>query len=44
MTWVCQWNTDELAEGIYQAMSADPDQRKLNHDKLFKYVTKYTVS
>jgi trehalose 6-phosphate synthase len=37
------WNTDELAQGIYQAMSMDPETRAMNHEKLFNYVTKYTA-
>lgn len=39
-----QWNTEELADGIYQAMSMDQETRKVNHDKLFKYITKYTAA
>lgn len=38
------WNTDELANGIYQAMSMDEETRAVNHEKLFKYVTKYTAA
>lgn len=38
------WNTDELSNSIYQAMSMDEESRKSNHDKLFGYVTKYTAS
>lgn len=46
MTYLCitQWNTDELANGIYEAMSMDRDQRAVNHEKLFRYVTKYTAA
>lgn len=39
-----QWNTEELADGIYQAMTTDEETRKVNHDKLFKYITKYTAA
>jgi trehalose-6-phosphate synthase len=39
-----QWNTDELADGIYQAMSMDSETRKANHDKMFKYINKYTAA
>ncbi|KAK9893591.1 glycosyltransferase family 20 protein [Cystobasidium minutum MCA 4210] len=38
------WNTEELADGIYQAMSTDQETRKVNHEKLFKYITKYTAA
>lgn len=41
---ITQWNTEELADGIYQAMSMDQETRKVNHDKLFKYITKYTAA
>lgn len=39
-----QWNTEELADGIYQAMTQDDETRKVNHEKLFKYITKYTAA
>jgi trehalose 6-phosphate synthase/phosphatase len=38
------WNTEELADAIYQAVTMSPEQRKINHQKLFRYVTKYTAA
>src|ERR1700759_4246031 len=38
------WNTEELANGIYEAVTMPDDVRKANHQKLFRYVTKYTAA
>lgn len=36
------WNTEELAGAIHEAMTMGEEQRKLNFDKLHRYVFKYT--
>lgn len=36
------WNIEELAGAIHQAVTMSAEQRKANHQKLFRYVTKYT--
>src|ERR1700730_17470392 len=38
------WNTEELANGIYEAVTMPDDVRESNHQKLFRYVTKYTAA
>jgi len=38
------WNTDEVAEGIYKAVTMTPQLRKESFGKLFKYVSKFTAS
>ncbi|KAJ1987412.1 Trehalose-6-P synthase/phosphatase complex synthase subunit [Dimargaris cristalligena] len=38
------WNTDDLADAIYQAISMSAEQRKINHQRLYRYVTKYTAA
>ncbi|KAL1919023.1 uncharacterized protein VTP21DRAFT_2404 [Calcarisporiella thermophila] len=38
------WNTEELAEAIYQAVTMPEPERKANHEKLYRYVTKYTAA
>ena len=38
------WNTEELAESIYEAVTMPEDVRKANHEKLFRFVTKYTAA
>ncbi|KAF9973509.1 Trehalose-6-P synthase/phosphatase complex synthase subunit [Actinomortierella ambigua] len=38
------WNTHELAGAIYEAVTMPEDLRKSNHQKLFRYVTKYTAA
>ncbi|KAG0361723.1 Trehalose-6-P synthase/phosphatase complex synthase subunit [Gamsiella multidivaricata] len=38
------WNTGELADAIYEAVTMPEDTRKSNHQKLFRYVTKYTAA
>ena len=36
------WNTEELASAINEAVTMSPEQRLVNHQKLYRYVTKYT--
>ena len=36
------WNTEELADAIHEAVTMGDEQRKLNFEKLDKYVKKYT--
>jgi len=36
------WNTEELAEGIHEAVTKDDTQRRTNYEKLSKQVNKYT--
>jgi trehalose 6-phosphate synthase/phosphatase len=38
------WNTEELAQAIYDAVVMPEDVRKANHQKLYRYVTKYTAA
>lgn len=38
------WDTEEVAEAIYEAVTLSQEERKSNHEKLFRYVTKYTAS
>eukprot|EP00842_Homolaphlyctis_polyrhiza_P001051 jgi/Hompol1/1947/HPOL_002802-RA len=38
------WNTEELAQGIFDAVTMSEDLRRTNHQKLFRYVTKYTAA
>jgi HAD superfamily hydrolase (TIGR01484 family) len=38
------WNTEELANAIHEAVIMPPDIRKVNHQKLYRYVTKYTAA
>ncbi|KAG0052006.1 Trehalose-6-P synthase/phosphatase complex synthase subunit [Gryganskiella cystojenkinii] len=38
------WNTGELANAIYDAVTMPEDLRKSNHQKLFRYVNKYTAA
>ncbi|KAF9960319.1 Trehalose-6-P synthase/phosphatase complex synthase subunit [Modicella reniformis] len=38
------WNTGELANAIYEAVTMSEETRKTNHQKLFRYVTKYTAA
>lgn len=37
------WNTEELAQAIHDAVTMPDNARKANHQKLFRYVTKYTA-
>jgi len=36
------WNTEELADAIHDSVTMGDEQRKLNYEKLEKYVNKYT--
>lgn len=38
------WNTEELSNAIYEAVTMSEDVRKANHQKLYRYVTKYTAA
>ena len=38
------WNTDETAQSIYDALNMSKKERAANHQKLFRYVTKYTAA
>jgi trehalose-6-phosphate synthase len=38
------WNMEELAQGIYDAVTMPEETRKSNHSKLYRYVTKYTAA
>lgn len=36
------WNTEEMAEALHEAVTMGDEQRKINYDKLARYVNKYT--
>jgi trehalose 6-phosphate synthase len=36
------WNTEEMAEALHEAVTMGDEQRKINYEKLAKYVNKYT--
>ncbi|KAI8928849.1 glycosyltransferase family 20-domain-containing protein [Entophlyctis helioformis] len=38
------WNSEELANSIYDAVTMSEDVRRSNHQKLYRYVTKYTAA
>jgi len=38
------WNTEELANAMYDAVTMSDEMRKINHQKLYRYVTKYTAA
>ncbi|CAO3615110.1 unnamed protein product [Cunninghamella echinulata] len=38
------WNTEEMANAIYEAVTMSDEARKSNHQKLYRYVTKYTAA
>ncbi|KAI8911917.1 glycosyltransferase family 20-domain-containing protein [Powellomyces hirtus] len=38
------WNTAELSQAIHDAVTMPDDLRKANHQKLYRYVTKYTAA
>ena len=38
------WNTEELAQAFYDAVTMDDKTRAQNYQKLFRYVTKYTAA
>lgn len=38
------WNTEELSNAIYEAVTMPKETKVSNHQKLFRYVTKYTAA
>ncbi|CAO3622707.1 unnamed protein product [Cunninghamella blakesleeana] len=38
------WNTEEMANAIYEAVTMSDETRKSNYQKLYRYVTKYTAA
>ncbi|KAM3161918.1 Trehalose-6-phosphate synthase [Lachancea thermotolerans] len=36
------WNTDELAESIYESLTIPEEKKDANWEKLYKYISKYT--
>lgn len=38
------WNTEELANALHDALTMSEEQRKTNHQKLYRYCTKFTAS
>lgn len=36
------WNTDELSGAIYDTLNLAQEKRAVNHQKLYKYISKYT--
>ncbi|KAF9918800.1 Trehalose-6-P synthase/phosphatase complex synthase subunit [Lobosporangium transversale] len=38
------WNTGELADAIHEAVTMPEETKKSNHQKLFRYVNKYTAA
>ncbi|KAJ3105265.1 Trehalose-6-P synthase/phosphatase complex synthase subunit [Phlyctochytrium planicorne] len=38
------WNTEELAQALYDAVTMPEDVRSGNHQKVYRYVTKYTAA
>ncbi|KAI9592158.1 glycosyltransferase family 20-domain-containing protein [Syncephalis fuscata] len=38
------WDTEDLANAIHTAVTMPDELRKSNHEKLFRYVTKYTAA
>eukprot|EP00834_Sanchytrium_tribonematis_P005469 NODE_332_length_9388_cov_1.370008.p2 type:complete len:651 gc:universal NODE_332_length_9388_cov_1.370008:3132-5084(+) len=38
------WNTEELAQAYNDALTMTPENKKLNHEKLYRYVNKYTAA
>ncbi len=38
------WNTEDMAQAIYDAVTMTDETRRLNHQKLHRYVTKYTAA
>ncbi|TID22470.1 putative 4-hydroxy-2-oxoglutarate aldolase [Venturia nashicola] len=38
------WNTEEMAEALHEAVTMGDEQRKINYEKLARYVNKYTSS
>lgn len=38
------WDTEDIADTIYHALTLTPECRKRNHQKLFRYVKQYTAA
>jgi trehalose-6-phosphate synthase len=38
------WNTEEVADAIYEAVTMTDDMKQANHKKLYRYITKYTAA
>lgn len=38
------WNTEELANAIYEGLTLSKEKRNANFTKMFKYISKYTAS
>ncbi|KAI8847205.1 glycosyltransferase family 20-domain-containing protein [Chytridium lagenaria] len=38
------WNTEELAQALYDAVTMPEDIRSANQEKVYRYVTKYTAA
>ncbi|KAJ3282888.1 Trehalose-6-P synthase/phosphatase complex synthase subunit [Borealophlyctis nickersoniae] len=38
------WNTEDIAQAIYDAVTMTEATREANHQKLYRYVTKYTAA
>ena len=38
------WNTEELSNAIHEAVTMTKETKKNNHEKLYRYVTKYTAA
>jgi trehalose-6-phosphate synthase len=38
------WNTEDLADAIYQALTMPKSVKEENHRKLYRYVTKFTAA
>ena len=38
------WNTQELCSGMKEALTMSDEARRVNHEKLYRYVTRYTAN
>lgn len=38
------WNTEQLAEAIYEGLTMDQRKKDRNYQKMFRYISKYTAS
>ena len=38
------WNTAETGEAIHRALTMPKDEKRENHDKLYRYVSQYTAA
>ena len=38
------WNTEELSNAIHEAVTMSKETKMKNHQKLYRYVTKYTAA